>query len=286
MRLDLYRCEGRICSTQECSHCRVPRPFFVLEWHANMLRPDISVSVTGEIFHTAGYGLAFGRDSTAFVPWSRIISELKEEHVIADMMDSSNERDFGIGESGIQKFRTRCGESSVSDKFILNDFIGLYIILASFLWAGFIAHFTEVRFFHKPIDPFDNDLGQSFKIREDEENSNKKKRAKCVEDIEEKLDEMREKQEQSKATLERILAAVRNYNVEEVSPSNVGMGVFGMGSKLKMIESAPPGEANMIGSGPAEIETPREVCSEDEGPTKTQVVATAGSFKADPDEVE
>lgn len=71
------------------------------------------------------------------------------------MMDSSNERDFGIGQSGAQKFMTRCGESSISDQFILNDFIGLYIILASFLWAGFLAQFTEYRFFHKPIDPFD-----------------------------------------------------------------------------------------------------------------------------------
>ena len=252
--------------------CCVRRRLFL----ASSLVLNASSFVAGEIFHTAGYGLAFGRDSTAFVPWSRIIAELKEEHVIAKMMDASNERDFGIGESGIQKFRTRCGESSISDKFILNDFIGLYIILASFLWAGFIAHFTEVRFFHKPIDPFDNDLGQSFKMLEqDSEKGNPaKKRARSVEDIEEKLEEMRSKQEHSKVTLQRILQTVRQWQMDDSGP-----GMYGPPGQ-KMIEAA-PSEGMMI-----ESEGDEQKKGEDsEAIAETGIVAR-GSFKADPDEVE
>lgn len=241
-----------------------------------MLVLNLPGFAAGEIFHTAGYGLAFGRDSTAFVPWSRIIAELKEAHVIAKMMDSSNERDFGIGESGIQKFRTRCGESSISDKFILNDFIGLYIILASFLLSGFIAHFTEVRFFHKPIDPFDNDLGQSFKILADQEKGGTgKKRATCVEDIEEKLEEMRAKQEQSKATLQRILQTARHWQMDESSPEGM------RGRRHSLIEPA-PGQAMMIESA-GDDERKKGV---DSDAYAGRSIVTGGSFKADPDEVE
>ena len=191
-------------------------------------------------------------------------------------MDASNERDFGIGESGIQKFRTRCGESSSSDQFILNDFIGLYIILASFLWAAFIAHFTEVRFFHKKIDPFDNDLGQSFKLlaQDSEKGNTGKKRAKSVEDIEEKLEEMRAKQEQSKVTLQRILQTVRQWQMDDSGP-----GMYGPPGH-KMIEAA-PSEGMMIESGGDE----HKQGEDSEALAGTRIVAR-GSFKADPDEVE
>ena len=91
---------------------------------------------------------------------------------------------------------------------------------------------------------------------------------------------MREKQEQSKATLHRILEAVRNYNLEESSSND-----FEGRSKFKMIEPAFPVEVHTIGSGPTENTTPREEHL-DEGPPQTHVLERAGSFKADPDEVE
>jgi hypothetical protein len=183
------------------------------------------MAATGELFHAAGYGLAFGRDSTAFVPWSRVISELKEAHVIAKMMDANNERDFGIGQSGAQKFRTRCGESSVFGKFILSDFIGLYIVLASFLLAGFIAHFTEAQFFKKPIDPFDQDLGQSKKLLTDPE-ARDGTGTRTIEDIEQKLEEMREKQEKTKEKIQRILHVVRQWHADGL-PFTGGPGMRG-----------------------------------------------------------
>lgn len=208
------------------------------------------MTATGEIFHTAGYGLAFGRDSTAFVPWSRIISELKEAHVIAKMMDASNERDFGIGQSGAQKFFTRCGESSVSDKFILGDFIGLYIVLASFLCAAFIAHFTEVKFCNKPIDPFDHDLGQSKMLLTDQE-AGGGKGASSIEDIEKKLEEMREKQEKTKENMHRILQVVKQWQAD-------GSGWPGMSECMRMqpplmMITAGPDEAHEMITGPREV---------------------------------
>ena len=172
--------------------------------------------------------------------------------MIANMMDSSNERDFGIGQSGAQKFFTRCGESSVSDKFILGDFIGLYIVLASFLWAGFIAHFIEVRFFHKPIDPFDHDLGQSKMLLTDQEAAaGGGKGARSIEDIEKKLEEMREKQEKTKENMHRILQVVKQWQAD-------GSGWPGMSEGMRM---QPP--LMMITAGPDEVHEmitgPREV---------------------------
>ena len=216
------------------------------------------MTTTGEIFHTAGYGLAFGRDSTAFVPWSRIISELKEAHVIAKMMDASNERDFGIGQSGAQKFRTRCGESSVSDKFILGDFIGLYIVLASFLCAAFIAHFTEVKLCNKPIDPFDHDLGQSKKLLTDQE-ARGVAGARSIEDIEKKLEEVREKQEKTKENMHRILQVVKQWQAEGGPGMSEGMRGW---PPLKMITAGPDEEHEMMITGPQEV---RRIEPVDEG---------------------
>ena len=229
------------------------------------------MTTTGEIFHTAGYGLAFGRDSTAFVPWSRIISELKEAHVIAKMMDASNERDFGIGQSGAQKFRTRCGESSVSDKFILGDFIGLYIVLASFLCAAFIAHFIEVRFFHKPIDPFDHDLGQSKKLLTDQE-ARGVAGARSIEDIEKKLEEVREKQERSLEGMHRILQVVKQWQSDGLGGPGMSEGMRGW-PPLKMITAGPDEAHEMMITGPREV---RRIESVDEGELDERTAARNG----------
>ena len=69
--------------------------------------------------------------------------------------------------------------------------------------AGFIAHFTEVRFFYKPIDPFDQDLGQSKKLLTDLE-ARDSTGTRTMEDIEQKLEEMCEKQERQKTLEEKI----------------------------------------------------------------------------------
>lgn len=71
------------------------------------------------------------------------------------------------------------------------------------------------------------------------------KGARSVEDIEKKLEEMREKQEHSKETIQRILQVVRQREAEWGG----GGGKEGSRPAYKMIEAGPP-EVKMIEAEP------------------------------------
>jgi len=180
-------------------------------------------AAAGEIFHTAGYGLAFGLDNPAFVAWSRAIADLKESHIISEVMSSTHERNYGIGSDGLHEFEKRCGDSASSDQFTLNDFIGLYIILAGCCAAAFLVHFVQTKVTKSAkIDPFDSDFGQSIKLRasSDAEMGQAPGHSKSIEDIEDRVDALRTRQDKSMQHLQAILEVLQSVSRERFAQAD------------------------------------------------------------------
>lgn len=87
------------------------------------------------------------------------VANWQESQVISQLIDS-----FDVGSKGLEQLNQRCSPASEDEnEFLLTDFNGLYIILGLLILLSIMVQFVNVKFLHKPIDPFDDDFGEGRK---------------------------------------------------------------------------------------------------------------------------
>mmetsp|Transcript_28763 Transcript_28763/g.45119 ORF Transcript_28763/g.45119 Transcript_28763/m.45119 type:complete len:592 (+) Transcript_28763:165-1940(+) len=95
----------------------------------NMSTSPCPLMTVGNKFAPAGYGFAFGLDSTAFLAWSQAILTMKENGEITKIVDS-----YGVGSpSATTKINNLCAAATSSASMSFPEFHGL------FLMTGLIA---------------------------------------------------------------------------------------------------------------------------------------------------
>ena len=96
--------------------------------------------MVGNTFAHAGYGIAFGLDSTAFVAFSHVIMDLKENGNLTAIFEHD---DYKLGHQAEDELNDLCGGVQESVEFEYDEFIGLQIIFGGFAFLAFLVHFAE-----------------------------------------------------------------------------------------------------------------------------------------------
>ena len=96
--------------------------------------------MVGNTFAHAGYGIAFGLDSTAFVAFSHVIMDLKENGNLTAIFEHD---DYKLGHQAEDDLNDLCGGVQDAVQFDYDEFIGLQIIFSGFAFLAFLGHFAE-----------------------------------------------------------------------------------------------------------------------------------------------
>ena len=96
--------------------------------------------LAGDLFHSVGYGFAFGTDNPAFIAWSQAILKLNEEKVIAKFLAADQGYDFKIGTAGKELLAADCDSGSNESEFIPAEFYGLVLLCGLVCSMGLLAN--------------------------------------------------------------------------------------------------------------------------------------------------
>ena len=92
------------------------------------------------MFAPTGYGLAFGYDSSDFIPFSQAIIDLKED---AEVARFEEQQKYNIGTKAEIFLQETCNVSDDSEEFTLLEFGGLFVMVGFTISVGLLVQILQ-----------------------------------------------------------------------------------------------------------------------------------------------
>jgi len=93
------------------------------------------------LFAPTGYGLAFGYDSSDFIPFSQAIIDLKED---AEVARFEEQQKYNIGTKAEIFLQETCNVSDDSEEFTLLEFGGLFVMVGFTISVGLLVQISDI----------------------------------------------------------------------------------------------------------------------------------------------